>query len=276
MKLGLKIYVQIGDQPHQKRTFERMDKATARTKTFPDHDNPSIQWNMVSYYREKLNVEIKNPDFPLVKIRSGREVLYPLEFCWIAPGQLFQTKRQSREQAELIRYIGNVKPNERFEKTNKDFQEKFMAPEQKSLLERFGISIDTEPLRIDSARVLPPVKLTNVTISETSGLFKVGNYSVVGKINQLVVVSTSRNFPVEDGKRILTDLSSNMAKKGLVAKRKIAKLAFSYEQIEGIIMQFEQSEEEQNENRKNVLIFLLDRRENDFYGNFENIILNLF
>ena len=133
----------------------RISEKTARTYTFDLRDRKTNtvipNTSVFDYYKKRYNVHLEWPDMPVVET-TKKGVVYPLELCFMAPGQRYPYKLDEKQTAAMIKFAV-TRPEQRKQAIRDGLR--LLDWSNDKYLNNYGLKIDPNMLKTE-ARVLNP------------------------------------------------------------------------------------------------------------------------
>lgn len=123
--------------------FELVDRDTKASRMITVKD----------YYKLEHNVDLKYPQLPCIITGSSGKCKIPLEICHFVAGQRV-TREMSGSETDRTLKIAVMEPREHFSHIYghaKQLKDELLAP-----LKSFGLSMNTEPMRVEGRVLKPP------------------------------------------------------------------------------------------------------------------------
>lgn len=227
---GLRVQVTTtGSKP---RVIRGLSNVGASNYQFETHTGNTVT---VAQYFQSLGRPLRFPRVICVQI--GSKAMIPLEMCTVPRGQIMR-KQVPDDKVKDVLAFSTLRPNDRLAAIKKGIQDLQFG--QSDYVNQFGMSIDTEPIKVD-ARILNPPKLKYSGQGAQSVIEpQNGAWNMVGKkffqpatIDRwIVVVYASRNyFPEPMCRDAVKGFLDACAKVGVTVNHK--EPLIKYENIQG-------------------------------------------
>eukprot|EP00736_Rhodelphis_marinus_P009830 Rmarinus@m.20463 len=134
-----KVVLGLSDRPPQQIEFELR------------RENRKV--NVLQYYSEAYNYRLKLPNIPCLDVgRAGRPAYVPMEVCWVAPGQRYNSKKFDATQTQNMITFTKRQPEQRRQATMQGLRN--AQYDKNDLLRHFRIGVGTEMMPVQG-RILP-------------------------------------------------------------------------------------------------------------------------
>ncbi|EPS44580.1 hypothetical protein H072_1419 [Dactylellina haptotyla CBS 200.50] len=142
----------------KKFTIEGFTKSGAREEMFDVRDRETGHTDRLSietYYHKHYNIRLRYPLLPLVKTKK-KNVLFPIELCFVASGQRYPYKLDERQTSDMIRFTVQ-RPNIRLEAIKQNVLE--LNWKEDPVLHKYGLTINPSMIQTQ-ARILEVPKIS--------------------------------------------------------------------------------------------------------------------
>ncbi|KAK9450874.1 Piwi domain-containing protein [Limtongia smithiae] len=108
----LGFFIKYRGPEHEKKVYivDGFSSSSADQDTFETKDKETV--SVAQYFARTYNIRLRYPQLPLVETRKGAK--FPIELCWVQPGQKYPYKISDRQTADMIK-ITATKPRERLQ-----------------------------------------------------------------------------------------------------------------------------------------------------------------
>lgn len=170
---------------NQKYVVVGLTSQNTRNVSFPDANDPQQRIGIVNYFQEKYNKNITHLDIPCLDLSKNNRMNYvPMEFCVLAPGQIYPKEYLDRDAALMLKDLSLAKPWVR-QRNICGMVRSEVGPCGGNIIQNFGIEVDTRMTSV-TGRVIGPPTL-KLAAPNTGKLMKVSvdkdncQWNLVGK-----------------------------------------------------------------------------------------------
>ncbi|XVF40028.1 hypothetical protein PTKIN_Ptkin01aG0079600 [Pterospermum kingtungense] len=156
---------------NQKYAVVGLTSRNTRHITFTDANAPQERISIVDYFQEKYNRNIAYLDIPCLDLSKNNRMNYvPMEFCVLAPGQIYPKEYLDRDTAGVLKNMSLAKPWVR-QRNICGMIRSEDGPCGGNIIQNFGIEVDNRMTSV-TGRVIGPPAL-KLTAPNTGKLIKV-------------------------------------------------------------------------------------------------------
>ncbi|KZT11426.1 Piwi-domain-containing protein [Laetiporus sulphureus 93-53] len=183
-------------------------------------DKDGSQMTVEAHFMQAHNLRLQYPD--LFGVRIGKDAVFPVEVCKIAPGQLYKKKIPQALTSEFVRFA-TQRPDRRLDAIRQGVTgAQLLEYHNSDFIQESGMAVSPEPLKV-TGRVL---NVPRVIFGRSHANIRGGAWNVVG--NQLAKPATVKTWAVvtfdvkapNDPARIrfLQNLAENLRKLGVAVE----------------------------------------------------------
>ncbi|GAA6005892.1 hypothetical protein JCM10207_007265 [Rhodosporidiobolus poonsookiae] len=207
------------------RRIVRLTETSAQDSTFPlpDGSTTNVAAYFLNYYRYKL----EHPEWPCVVVAEKRNLMWPIELCFVEPGQAFRAAL-TPTQAAQVHKLTSMKPQDRLAKMERAITD--IYPSNDQAFGQWQLRVNRMLLVVEARQLPPPpvfYKDPSRPLFAQNGEWRGAHQQFLDAkaINQMVFVFGS--FPQNDVENIVVNLVRAMSGAGMHIENKRPPIFFA-------------------------------------------------